>query len=582
MQLSELTILRDGSVIRNIEFKQGLNLILDKPTEKPTATGNNLGKTTVLRLIDFCLGSDGNDIWEDSEFKTVNQDVYDFLHGQSSVEIRLDVTRSNGGSSTLRRFFAADRKLRGSSFIDEVEFRQVSKYREGLKLLLFSSTPGKPTMRQLAPKFVRSSPYLMSKTLRFLGDYGSETDYEALHLFLFGFRDVEVLEKRPRLAAEKKKLERDLQTLTRLRGEGEIEQLILHLQREVEQAASSTQLRSEVPEIRERANRITKTRAQAAQAAGTVSRYRSEISAIHMAIEELRKGFDGIDDRAIESIYRDAGTYLPKLHHDYKELREFVQNLRGRKERFLRQQANALEENAEQALRRLAELQAQENSEIGDLLSSGEFREALNVRADLEQKLKTLGSLEQDLQDVRALKAKLAFVESDLDASQQQIEKEKELLQDRVALFNRFFSELSQELYGEQYLLHFEETKRGSLSFQLSAVGANVGTGKKTSQTVAFDVAYISFLYSAGINFPQFVCHDGVESIHGNQLVALLTRAARLDGQLIIATLRDKLPAMSDGFIEQHTILELSQGDRLFRLGDQGVPSDFFLSPTVA
>jgi uncharacterized protein YydD (DUF2326 family) len=166
----------------------------------------------------------------------------------------------------------------------------------------------------------------------------------------------------------------------------------------------------------------------------------------------------------------------------------------------------------------------------------------------------------------------LLTVGSELVETQSQIDQQKERLRERVALFNRFFSGLSEELYGEQYLLHFEETKRGSLAFQLSAVGSNVGTGKKASQTAAFDLAYVQFLIASGINFPRFVCHDGVESIHGNQQVALLQNALHLEGQLIISTLRDKLPDMPADFIEGHTILQLSQDDRLFRLGDQLKP----------
>jgi hypothetical protein len=50
----------------------------------------------------------------------------------------------------------------------------------------------------------------------------------------------------------------------------------------------------------------------------------------------------------------------------------------------------------------------------------------------------------------------------------------------------------------------------------LKAVGAKVGEGKKASQAAAYDIAYVKFLRDAGINFPTFVCHDGVEAIHAN------------------------------------------------------------------
>ena len=59
MFLKSLTITRgDGAIIRDIRFHVGLNLIVDKtPGVSGKETGNNVGKTTVLKLVDFCLGA---------------------------------------------------------------------------------------------------------------------------------------------------------------------------------------------------------------------------------------------------------------------------------------------------------------------------------------------------------------------------------------------------------------------------------------------------------------------------------------------------------------------------------------------
>src|SRR4051794_17497424 len=106
MQLIELVVTRGDSVVRRVGFKPGLNLILDKPTAQSKESGNSVGKTTVLRLIDFCLGSNGDDIWQDSEFKNnINQDVYDFLHGDVPVQVSLTVGDPVRGSNTLQRSF---------------------------------------------------------------------------------------------------------------------------------------------------------------------------------------------------------------------------------------------------------------------------------------------------------------------------------------------------------------------------------------------------------------------------------------------------------------------------------------------
>ena len=50
MFLKSLRIEKTGGLIRHIKFKNGLNLIVDESNSQ--ITGNGVGKTTVLKLID--------------------------------------------------------------------------------------------------------------------------------------------------------------------------------------------------------------------------------------------------------------------------------------------------------------------------------------------------------------------------------------------------------------------------------------------------------------------------------------------------------------------------------------------------
>jgi uncharacterized protein YydD (DUF2326 family) len=70
MFLKRLIIENITGVLRDISFRKGINLIVDETPQSVTqqTTGNNVGKTTVLRLIDFCLGSKGDRIFKDIEF----------------------------------------------------------------------------------------------------------------------------------------------------------------------------------------------------------------------------------------------------------------------------------------------------------------------------------------------------------------------------------------------------------------------------------------------------------------------------------------------------------------------------------
>lgn len=565
MQLAKLKISRAGHLIREINFKSGLNLIIDAPIGTNTQSGNNVGKTTVLRLIDYCLGSDGKDIWEDPEFKKVNQEVYDFLHGKLPVSVVLILDGVNGVKREFERQFVSTSEKNGSAFwIDGLIVKNLSEYRAAIKSALFGSSGNKPTLRQLMPKFIRSSPVKMSRTLKFLTDFTSEVIYETIHLFLFGFYDVDVLEERPRLDSLQKKQSRDLQALTRDREEGEIEQLLFHLQREINDIESATALRGEVPEIAAQANAISKVRAEASVISGDLSSVQAEISSIEIALDEFKRDFNSVDAKVIESVYREAESFIPELHAKWEDLSEFVIALRKRKERFLASQRDYLNTQRVQILKKLELLEAVESEQIHNLSDSPEFQMAIAVRADLLEKTKRLGSYEQVLKDIRDLKLQISLTDDKIFETQKKIEAGKVLIQERLKIFNSHFSDFSKSLYREQYLLHLEENGQGTLQFKLSAVGANVGTGKKASQTAAFDFAYCKFIKAVGIPFPSFVCHDGLEAIHDNQLKELLNIANSFDGQLIVSTLRDKLPNMPDGFIETNTALQLTQNDKLF------------------
>ena len=88
MFLKRLTIDNQGEIIRDIRFRKGINLIVDTTNpEDRKESGNNVGKTTILRLIDFCLGGKGKNIYEDPEFTDTgkNTAVETFLKDNNVV-----------------------------------------------------------------------------------------------------------------------------------------------------------------------------------------------------------------------------------------------------------------------------------------------------------------------------------------------------------------------------------------------------------------------------------------------------------------------------------------------------------------
>jgi uncharacterized protein YydD (DUF2326 family) len=565
MYLEKLTIRRLDETIRVVPFKSGLNLILDSPTRTNTESGNSIGKSTVLKLIDFCLGSDGQDIWMDEEFKKLNEDIVEFLLNPEPVSIDLELKSTSGRSHIFTRTFVAPGVSGIMGSIDEKPYKKIGEYCSAVRTILFGSDAKKPSLRQLMPKFVRSSPQKMNRTLFFSGPYTGKTEYESIHLFLFGFFNVEVLEERPKLITAKKRITRDLETLKRLKSEGEVEQLILHLKSEIEEKESILNKAGESSDFPQKVIEVGRIREKAARISERLSAYQAELNYQKRTIAAFDLNKDKIDLNLVRQLYEEAKAYIPTLQKDFIDLSNFVDNLKLRKLEFLKAQLPQTQQIVTSLQRELEELDTQEKSALTQIKNESKSSDYASIKEALRNHYLQLGGLEEASNNYKKLHEKEKENEEALARTQQRLEDGKQKLRECVQTFNKYFTRLSKTLYEEAYILHFDEDKNGAFEFSIAHVGANVGTGKKATQTAAFDLAYVQFLNEKKFGFPKFILHDGLEAIHDNQLRALLETISNTGGQLVIATLRGKLPDLPEGFLATNTIVELSQQDKLFR-----------------
>ncbi|EBS8514169.1 TPA: DUF2326 domain-containing protein, partial [Salmonella enterica subsp. enterica serovar Typhimurium] len=64
MRLNKLIILKNNTLVREVPFKDGLNLIINKRTSGKDS-GNSVGKSTLSRVLDYLFMSSGHDIYHD-------------------------------------------------------------------------------------------------------------------------------------------------------------------------------------------------------------------------------------------------------------------------------------------------------------------------------------------------------------------------------------------------------------------------------------------------------------------------------------------------------------------------------------
>ena len=189
MYLKQLLVIKNGVILRNINFHKGLNLIIDETKEEgSTTTGNNVGKTTVLKLIYFCFGGDPKEIYTSTENAKDEYPLIKEFLTNNNVEVRLtlkeDLNVVDSKEIVIERNFLkrskSYRKINGEKYTEK-------EFTKELRSLIFNDLESdKPTLKQLVGHNIRYKDSAISNTIKYLAPYTKDVEYEALYLYLLG------------------------------------------------------------------------------------------------------------------------------------------------------------------------------------------------------------------------------------------------------------------------------------------------------------------------------------------------------------------------------------------------------------
>ena len=571
MFLKKLVIENNTGLIREIYFRKGLNLIVDETQNHKEETkdqvdhksGNNVGKTTVLRLISYCLGSDGKNIYEDTEFKdNKNTIIRDFLV-DTEVVIHLmlvdDLDYPSEEIKIARNFLSRNKKI---LTINEKQIN-IKDFDLTLKKLIFKSDVEKPTFKQIISKNIRDDEKKLANIVKVLNHFTTIEEYEALFLFWLGI-NTGTHNRKEQLTKNKVK-EENYQK--RLKKEGSLslteQQLNLVDDRikELEQQKSLFNLNEFFEEQLVELNRIK----------SELSKSSSILSQLHMRRElileskaELESEKTYIDIQEIELLYKKASKLIPNLQVSFQDTVKFHNELINEKVEYITLELPTLTTNLQGLNDKINRLRDREK-ELSIVINSSNYN--VNYEAillEFNEKYERRGNLSERKNLWDESNSKLARINTELDDINEGIENKDELIQDRITLFNQYFSKISQALYGEKYLLSSQKDDRG-YKLVVTNFEGNPSTGKKKGQIAAFDFAYIQFAEAVDINLLHFIMHDQLENIHGNQLSTILVDLSNMiNCQFVLPIIKDKIPVNLD--IDDFIILSLSEDDKLFKI----------------
>lgn len=567
MYLSKLTISSPRKVIRDIEFHKGLNLIVDETPEDTTGTGNNVGKTTVLRLIDYCLGGDVDGIYRNPEDRHESYAlVKDFLIGNNVIVtlILVDDLDTPSKKVVIERDFKT-----GRSSLIRINGKDVTRkdFVAELESAIFPEVKIEtPSFRQIIAHNIRIDNLRLENTLKTL-TMGKNEEYEALYLFMFGCPNDSAARK-TQLAQELDTEKKYKRRMERNRSKNEYKAALSVIESDIEKLIERKDNLNINENLQLDINSLNALRAQINKVTSRTSLLSLRRELINETVESFDKQNFGEDVVQLEMIYKQASAYVPKMQRTFKELVDFHNTMLENKKAFVAQELPSIQEEIESLSVELERLKEKETVMAEKVLKSDTYEELEVIIVQLSELSRRKGEFESYISQIesaeKAIKEKceeMKKIDDGLFTADfaQRLEAQRDK-------FNKIFSEVSREIYDEQYIISYEvDTQKGKqlYKFHITDV-ANFSSGKKQGEISCFDIAYTVFADQEGIPCLHFILNDKKELVHGNQLNKFAEAVNKYNVQFVCSMLYDKLPSVLRK--DEHVVVRLSQDSKLFRI----------------
>lgn len=567
MYLSKLTISSPGKVIRDIEFHKGLNLVVDETPENTTGTGNNVGKTTVLRLIDYCLGGDVNGIYRNPEDKHESYAlVKDFLTGNNVIVtlILVDDLDTPSKKVEIERDFKT-----GRSSLIRINGKDVTRkdFVAELESAIFPEVKAEtPSFRQIIAHNIRIDNLRLENTLKTL-TMGKNEEYEALYLFMFGCPNDSAARK-TQLAQELDTEKKYKRRMERNRSKNEYKAALSVIESDIEKLVERKDNLNINENLQLDIDSLNALRAQINKVTSRTSLLSLRRELINETVESFDKQNFGEDVVQLEMIYKQASAYVPKIQRSFKELVDFHNTMLENKKAFVAQELPSIQGEIESLSVELERLKEKEIVMAEKVLKSDTYEELEGIIVQLSELSRRKGEFESYISQIesaeKAIKEKCEEMKKiDDGLFTEDFAQRLEAQRDK---FNKIFAEVSHEIYDEQYIISYEVyTQKGKqlYKFHITDV-ANFSSGKKQGEISCFDIAYTVFADQEGIPCLHFILNDKKELVHGNQLNKFAEAVDKYNVQFVCSMLYDKLPQVLRK--DEHVVVRLSQDSKLFRI----------------
>lgn len=555
MRIVELTITtKNLDILRNIKFNlEGMNLIVDNSDK----SGNNVGKTTVLKLIDICLGAkEKKYIYEENETKAENSELKNYIETEK-ITVILKVRKNDEDTELKVELFE-----RGKRFING-EVLKYESYVTKLKELFFGNNLKKPSFRQLIGKFIRvDQKQDNNRFIKYINASVSTKDYEAIYSFLFNLQDQNKIDYLSNIKKDIKDTENDIKVIKKMynfKTIDELNQIIFVFDNDKQRLNEQIKEYIHVEESREFEKERIKLREEYQKFLEVEENLEFAIKKAKEIIEneKAKNQNNKIDESILKLLYDEVARNYNGLDKTFEDLIQFNYELSKNKINFYKElikrkqkELNILIENKEKFFNK--------NKEKLQDVKIKNFEEYYKIKSDFDKITEKQSVLREVIEKTSNLEEKLKKLNNEI--RENNISKEKNITEEHGNIFNKYFSEYSERVENQKLVMYFSKENIPTIS----NINEGVGTGTKKTLISIFDLAYYSFIKELGLAFPEFIIHDVLETSQTESLEKIVDIVRETKVQYIAAVLNEKIKE-NRNISQKDIVLTLNKNDKLFK-----------------